>query len=167
VTPKGFYGTLPSHDPEEGTLRKFPLFIALLAGCQDFTFDELPDVPEEVPDIEPELIGDLVVTPSELDFGGWPLDCESDKQTITLENVGDAPITITAVDIVGPNAGAYRDSESGLTLQPGESSKVKVTFTAKKYKEYNDARIEILSDDPDTPTAKVGLMRKGADDTMM
>jgi hypothetical protein len=71
--------------------------------------------------------------------------------------VGDAPLTIDAVAIVGPDRAAFERAFDGApTLGPGDRQNVTVTFdAATAHPQF--ATLHVLSDDPDEPQRNVWL----------
>lgn len=79
----------------------------------------------------------------------------SEAQTLTLRNTGDAPLTIYALALGGPDAGAFTLSapDLPLTLPPGGSADTAVSFAPPSPGTFR-ASLEVASSDPaDAPTA--------------
>ena len=98
------------------------------------------------------------VTPRPHDFG--PILVQSSaSQTFTISNVGSATLLVTAVTLVGPDAGQFSiDGFSGpappFSLPPGQSNQVMVSFNPTSVGP-KTASLEVASDDPD------GFLLKG------
>ena len=79
----------------------------------------------------PECV--LVVTPPSIDFGQVPLNTTSPMEAVTVTDVGDAGCSLGSV---GPGSGTdlefniARPTDSDLTLAPGQSVQLQVSFTA-------------------------------------
>ena len=74
-----------------------------------------------------------VVSPTSLNFGNQKQQTTSAPQTVTLSNVGTAPLTINSIAIGGTNAGDFaRTTTCGATLVNGSSCSISVTFRPTK-----------------------------------
>jgi hypothetical protein len=73
----------------------------------------------------------LAISPSSLSFGAQPLHSTSPARTVTLRASGDAPVNITAVDLVSTGNDFTLDASActNQTLQPSASCTLKVTFS--------------------------------------
>src|SRR5207244_3702631 len=65
-----------------------------------------------------------------LAFGEQPVGTASGAQTVTITNMGTAPLSIPAVSLAGDNPGEFAigTAVSGITLAPGESRALEVRF---------------------------------------
>lgn len=98
---------------------------------------------------------DIAVQPEVLRFSNGT--GESMAQTLSIRNVGDAPLTIDAVVIVGPDRESFERAFDGtLTLGPGDRQNVTVTFDAATARP-QFATLHVLSNDPDEPQRNVWL----------
>ena len=78
-------------------------------------------------------------------------------ETVTLTNEGEAPLTVRALRIVGPNGTAYEQNVSGpFTLEPGRSRVVTVSLDAPGSAP-RFATMHVMSDDPDEPQINIWL----------
>jgi hypothetical protein len=68
----------------------------------------------------------LVISPASLDFGVHALGSESEPQTITISNPGDATVTVEDVLLSGMDFSEKTDC--GKTLVPAASCTVQVSF---------------------------------------
>ncbi len=67
------------------------------------------------------------------DFGGVTVGISSDKHSLFVTNTGVSAITLGNISITGDGASAFtilNDSLSGITLEPGESGYVDITFSS-------------------------------------
>ncbi|MDI6712342.1 MAG: cell wall-binding repeat-containing protein [Anaerosomatales bacterium] len=74
--------------------------------------------------------GRLAMTPAELDFGNVAVGQTSQK-TVTIQNTGTGPMTVSGVTLDGWAAGEYRiatDNATGRTIPAGGSATVVVEF---------------------------------------
>jgi hypothetical protein len=98
---------------------------------------------------------DIAVQPETLRFSNTT--GESDARTLTVRNVGDGPLTIDAVGIVGPDRASFERAFDGpVTLGPDDRQNVTVTFDAATARP-QFATLHILSNDPDEPQRNVWL----------
>lgn len=78
-------------------------------------------------------------------------------EDLTLTNEGDAPLTVRAIRIVGPDRTVFeQDVSSPFTLEPGQSRTVTVSFDASGSIP-RFATMHVISDDPDEPQRNVWL----------
>ena len=78
-------------------------------------------------------------------------------KNLTLTNEGNAPLTIRAVRIVGPNSTAFEQAVGGpFTLEPNQSRVVTVSFDAPESVS-QFATMHVMSDDPDEPQINIWL----------
>lgn len=145
--------------------RALPLLI--LCACQEYNIKTSVDEPDAPVDTDPGLPldqPDIVVTPMQLSFGGQPVDCPSDPQTVTIENVGTGTLVVDPLDLIGVGTEAFTLSDSGpYTLQPGEAVEVDVTFLATSYTLYDQVRLRVKSNDPDEGTVRVSVKGEGSE----
>ncbi|MFK7927469.1 MAG: choice-of-anchor D domain-containing protein [Myxococcota bacterium] len=151
------------------SLRSLWVLPLLLGACSDYNLweDQDPNVDEDDTGepIDPNAPQpNIKVEPQDLSFGWRLVDCPSDAQTVTVTNIGDQELVVDDLRLAG--TGADRFTLNGVTknLAPGESFEVDVTFTAAALTDYT-VKVEVESNDPDTPVAKVNVMGSGAETT--
>lgn len=76
----------------------------------------------------------VTLTPPSLTFAGQnPGTPPSSPQTITLQNTGSGPLTISSINVTGANAGDFAETNncpgSSATLNVGNACAIAVTFT--------------------------------------
>jgi len=107
-----------------------------------------------------ELAPNLKVTPATLDFGTIFLR-SSAEAALTLENVGDVPLTLGDVSVVEaqtPWITLVDAPTVGTEIAPGQQLVVLVRFSPQASFEATAealARVRIASDDPDSPFVQV------------
>ena len=97
-------------------------------GTLSFT-DNAPGSPQTVPLTGAGTV--VQVGPGSLDFGNQPVGTRSAPQTITLTNLGQQPLTITAINLTGTNPADFNRTTtcSFVTpLAPGASCTISVSF---------------------------------------
>jgi hypothetical protein len=101
-----------------------------------------------------EFCADVEVDPEDTDVGAVEVGMESAPVTVTVSNLGQAPLTVGTVTLSGPAAGDFEirnDGVSGKSIPAGGSETFDVVFkpgsTGTK-----EASADVPSDDPDTPT---------------
>lgn len=108
--------------------------------------------------------GVLGTTPSSLDFG-VVVTGDTATKNIQLTNMGasgDPAIELTSTSMTGSDASAFTDDFSGpVTLQPGESTFVGVTFSPTVTGTHS-ATLEVTHDGTNSPSA-IGLQGEGSD----
>lgn len=78
--------------------------------------------------MQPAAVG---ITPASKDFGGQQEGTQSDPQTFTIKNTGDAALGITTVSVAGADAAAFteqNDQCEGSAVAAGDSCTVGVVF---------------------------------------
>lgn len=75
-------------------------------------------------------IGVLSVTPASLEFDAHETGTTSPPQTVTVTDIGDAPLTLGQPALTGPSAGEFKlgDGCSEVTLDSGSSCHVDLAF---------------------------------------
>ena len=69
-------------------------------------------------------------SPTSVTFGSQAVGTTSAAQSATLINVGDATLTISSIQVTGPNAGDYTlTSTCGSSLAPSAQCTLSVMFT--------------------------------------
>jgi hypothetical protein len=90
--------------------------------------DNAPGSPQTVP-----LSGrgtSLKWSPRSMNMGAQKVATSSAARTVTLSNVGTAPITLFSIGIGGANAGDFSETNTcGSSLRAGASCTIQVTFT--------------------------------------
>lgn len=151
-------------------MRSICLSFFTLAACQEITIKtvppEIPEVEDSDPPEPPATAPDIEVDPPDLNFGAFPANCPADPLKITISNVGDAELEVSEVVLNGPQAAVYNLRVTPQTLAPGESFKANVGFTPPGWELYNQARVQVMSNDPDEGTVNVGLTGEGAEDAV-
>jgi hypothetical protein len=120
------------------------MLVALLLGCSDYALDKRenePNVPEP----------DIVVEPATLE---WPTIGPAcvEEQEVTVTNVGEGPLTLSATYFEGVSALSVELRED--TIQPGDSITFPVQFAPTEAGEIS-ADLVVLSDDPDEAEVRV------------
>ncbi|HMV66186.1 MAG TPA: choice-of-anchor D domain-containing protein [Myxococcota bacterium] len=151
-------------------MRPTCLLLLSLAACQEIT---IKTVPPEIPEPEdsdtpepPATAPDIQVEPTELNFGAFPANCAAEPQKVTITNIGDAELEVSEITLNGPESAVFDLRVAPRTLAPGESFKAQVGFTPTGWEVYNQARVQVLSNDPDEPTVNVNLIGEGAEDAI-
>ena len=134
------------------------LFLAL--ACTENELHDRSDADPGPLDTQGPPAADILVEPTSLDFGLWPLEQgPTESQVFTVTNVGDA--TLKLHDVVlggGPFDVAWT---SVPLLEPSESVDVTVTYTpTDRGAEAGEALVR--SDDPDSSVVEVILTGEGA-----
>lgn len=151
-------------------MRRTILVLALF-GCSDYDLtrdvdgDEVEDSDVDT-NVEPGEQPDIEVEPASLDFGWRPVDCPSDPQTVTVRNVGDADLDVTAIDLVGTGNGSFSHDGGPSVLAPGAETTFEVTFDPLSYEAY-DVDVRVSSNDPDEAVVDVATVGTGSEDAMM
>ncbi|MFC5051170.1 choice-of-anchor D domain-containing protein [Rubritalea spongiae] len=79
---------------------------------------------------------------------------KNQTKVIQLRNSGSSPLTLSSIS--SGSADFTTDFSSPLTLQPGASTDVAITFTPQTAKLYEE-ELSVTSNDPNTPTLSISL----------
>ena len=121
-----------------------------LVGCSDY-------VMTTVKEREPELL----VHPTEIDFGHLVAGEENGVDSFTVINTGDEDLYITAPELVSGNTRySIDESENEYIIPSGELVEFNVYYEPKTF-EANAAYVEIQTSDTDEPSARVILKGHG------
>ena len=130
----------------------FYCFALIFSGCQEYNVQPAGNGPNGA-------TPDILVTPSALEFGPSASDA-SEVQRFEIENVGDAVLNLSAVELdSGSEAFAILTPIDDTLLDIGESLQIDVRF--QPHVSQNFGRALVFSDDPDTPEAPVDLFGLG------
>lgn len=124
--------------------------------------------PEPEPEPEPTVDPDIALSRTSIDFGGWPKDCESPRELITISNEGGSDLEISNIEFVGDGKAAYSlFSEWGteLTLAPGESADVEISFVPTAWVDF-EPWLRVTSNDPDEAEKDAEMIGFGQSDRM-
>jgi hypothetical protein len=145
------------------------------AGCQEYDLQKgnEPEVlpPETTPPVTAiteftpeEPVPDIEVAPSQMNFGFWPLECTSDPQVLSISNVGEGDLIVSAVDLIDDSGNVFTLTGSTDTVPPGHHIEFELDFTPADFVLYDQSHVEIWSNDPDETMVQVPLEGEGADD---
>ena len=93
------------------------------------------------------------VTPSTHDFGSVTPGQTSQPLSVTVNNVGQAPLTMGSAQLTGAQASAFTisgDQCSGATVQPGAACEIDVTYTPTSDGSYS-ASLAVNDNGSDSP----------------
>ena len=104
-------------------------------------------------------VPDIELSADALQFG--PVNGgEIDTQSVTVTNVGDAPLTVSDLVITsGENAFSVATTPTEFVLGIGEATDVEIDF--RPWLSTNYGSLSVLSDDPDEPDSNVDLLGIG------
>jgi hypothetical protein len=103
----------------------------------------------------------ISVSPDSFDFGSVVAKKTSSPMTFTIQNNGTGNLKITKINITGTDAKMFRKKGgSRKTIAPGGTYSFTVTFKPKSAGT-KSATLQILSNDPDTPTIDIPLSGTG------
>lgn len=106
---------------------------------------------------------DIDVRPGALNFGEIRTATPSSPLEATVANVGGKELTIASIKVVGPGSAAYEitgGNPNTHVLPSGAAEKVQLVCTPSAIADFA-AVLEVTSNDPVTPTARVSLSCKG------
>lgn len=139
--------------------------LLVLGACQpDPLIGLKPDaaLPDDT-DAVLQPVPDIRVTPDHLDFGAWLPACSSEPQAVWIENVGNADLDVTSIEVRGGGKLAFAMT-GGVprVLGPSEGIDATITFTPTDEVPYDQPWLEIKSTDADQPVVEVPLRGEGA-----
>ncbi|MGZ6230845.1 MAG: FG-GAP-like repeat-containing protein, partial [Syntrophales bacterium] len=100
-------------------------------------------------------IPDISVSPLSINFGSVFIGSTISRD-VSIYNRGTGTLTISAIDIGGPDGNAFSQTNACSTVEPGSTCPVTLTFSATTEDEKN-ATLTITSNDSDTPVVQVIL----------
>lgn len=111
------------------------------------------------------VVPKIVVDPNPIDAGAVPVGTQGRPTPVTITNGGGVPLKITAVQVIGTDAADF--ALSGLptmptTVAPNDSFVFNVRMTPEA-EGIRVARINVLSDDPSSPSHSVDLRGTGGE----
>ena len=80
--------------------------------------------------------GELLPSMESVDFGEVAVE-ESDTETFTVENAGDAVLEGSVGLVAGDEHFTIDEGEGGFTLDPGASASITVTYAPQSVEEHN------------------------------
>jgi PGF-pre-PGF domain-containing protein/surface glycoprotein (TIGR04207 family) len=101
------------------------------------------------------------VQPSSLSFTNATVN-ETSQRSFSVANRGNATLTVTELQFAGPRRGFSVDASTPLTLAPGESREIAVTFTPRT-PAVRSVNLLVQSDDPQNARTQVFLTNTRAD----
>jgi hypothetical protein len=131
------------------------VFNSAFGANPGFWVDDVTFANVEIPD-DPNL---TLNTPLPI-FGTLPVDATAPTgRVITIQNTGMASdLTLTAGNLSGPDAGKFSLAESfPITIPPGGSVPLNVTFTPGAAKGFFQATLNLASNDSSSPSIPVAL----------
>lgn len=120
----------------------------VLTGCIDFELEGVKG-PEE------EGLRELMVDPGLVDFGTLT-DNAPVTDVVTLTAVGELPVTVSALDISGSTAFAITWTSGEVTLEPGASADVVVTYTPASFEDRGQLVVRSDAVEPDQAVTLLG-----------
>lgn len=96
----------------------------------------------------------LAVIPTQIDMG-TKFGRKKSRSTIYLENKGEAPLHVAALQVYNP---AITAELADVTIEPGEKVALKVTTAANVLQQKQHPRILIITDDPKHPKIDIDLV---------
>lgn len=137
------------------------LYEATLILASNDADDPIVEVPISGTGIDAP-IPDIAVDPTFLDFGDVSAG-SSVVDWLTVENVGDAPLSLGTVVQTGSGAFVLESDPSGTTLAGGDDIPVLITYEPS-HELGDNGTLVFISDDPDEPTTDVVLLGNGGGD---
>ena len=140
-----------------------PTNAGLYAATLTFFLDD-PNMPSATVALKGTgTAGMLSVTPLLVDFGGVPFGKSSAAKTLTLTNAGGAPLSITGLNFMGPDAGSFDSPNKPMVpaaIPAGGTLSFDLVYTPT-LRATQTATLAISSDDPVAPNTVVQLKGSG------
>ena len=105
-------------------------------------------------------IPDIVIQPTEYDFGEVKVKEASTKEVFTIYNYGPGDLKILKTKIVGKDSKMFKISGLKKKIRRGDSCKFRVTFKPTSIGS-KTAKIQIISNDPENQLIEIYLMGNG------
>ncbi len=140
-----------------------PTMVGMFNGTLTFVSDD-PMSPNATVNLSGNGVSPMIaVSPMTVDFGAQLVGHTSQGRDVTIKNTGTASLTITQLNISGPQMAAFAEvNPPGLpsSLSAGASEPITITLTPAAVGA-DTATLVIQSDDPNTPQVKVKLTGSG------
>ena len=107
--------------------------------------------------LEPEA----VVTPNALDFGDVIVPYTATER-IVLQNAGASDLTVESVTITSDDGGVFSVEFEATVIEQDTRIEIPVSFAPELYEDFTGS-LEIISDDPESPSTFVPLTGSGVD----
>ena len=127
----------------------------LTTACSDYQFHGPKDVEPDGPPTE-EAAPAIRLSPDPVDFGTLTEATTATRQ-VTIENPGDADLSLSAVRVDGPSVFSVTLPER-TTVPAGAQTTVVVSYAPTEASAAHEARLDVSSSAPDRPTASVSLL---------
>ncbi len=141
----------------------------VVTASADGTRTAALDVPSDDPDTPTLSIAlsaqggaepDIAISPIAVDYGTVLVGSDSTGPDLAVASNGTAELTISGITITGTDADQFSETDDCSVVSVGASCTITVTF-APTTQGAKSAILSIASDDPDTPSASIGLSGKG------
>jgi hypothetical protein len=100
-----------------------------------------------------------ISTKSSLDLGSKKVG-ESERKTLKVSNKGAGKLIVTAVEVAGIDAAAFKPSVTTFSVNPYREYNLRITFKPTARRAFT-ATLRIHSNDPDTPVKEIALSGRG------
>lgn len=108
-------------------------------------------------------IPEIAVTPASVDLGRVQLG-QSNSAQITISNNGNETLLINGINLEGPDAGEFLQTNNCTTVAPEQTCAVEISFTAGA-EGMRNAQLVISSDDPENAEVSVPVSAEGFEAT--
>ena len=150
--------------PGDSTVISFT-FTPTTAGAKNDTVSVNSNASGAAPTVSLSGTGvspDINVTPASINFGNQTVGTNSSQQTVTIQNTGNAALTVSDIAFTGGNPGDF--TFTGITLPAsipaGNQAQFGVTFSPSATSTRNTTMV-ITSSDADEPTTNISLSGTG------
>ena len=132
-------------------------------ACQSQNDTGTDGWPPTDPVVAPAAQPDISVEPPSIAFGSNVRGCPTDPVTVTVTNVGEAPLEVSDIASKGAGVGTYTyTGPTAGSLTAGQTLTFSVSFEAPGFDSY-EGFIEIESNDPDEPLIAVNMTGNGSE----
>ena len=130
----------------------FPLFLTFILGCQDYSMNAVE-----------KRLPQMLVYPTEIDFGRLDAGAESGHESFVIVNTGDEDLILFAPELHSENTRFEINGfeEDTILIPGGELLEVHVYYTPETF-ETNGAYISVEGNDESNPMVQV-LLTGGGD----
>lgn len=108
-------------------------------------------------------IPEIAVTPASVDLGRVQLG-QSNSAQVTISNNGNETLLINSINVAGPDASEFLQTNNCTTVAPEQTCAVEISFTAAAAGMRN-AQLLISSDDPENAEVSVPVSAEGFEAT--
>lgn len=163
LAPVNLPATIPPNGTQSFSVTFAPKMVSSAGAKLTIASDDPGRMTADVALLGRGVSGTVAVSPSTIDFGPVLVGRTSAPRSVEIRNVGSAPLSVASLTLSGPQAAAYAMNGAPMlpsVVAPGQGITLTLALTPAMAGAA-PASLQIASDDPMTPQAKVDLTGTG------